>query len=747
MSQTPRTFQGGNPGDRPGAQPAGGPAAGGLGAVSIDPIKLAKKYKYLLVVAGVFGVALGVATFFVWRAVAPVYTAQVVFEVKTPETEAGKVDPTQVDDDNMEKQMASVAYRLTDEAFLAQAVSNERRLQRDVPGFYEQYVIKGSFDDQEALEGLMSAISASPQRDTYYVIMRARAGDKATALGLAAFIRKQFEAESTSLARGKVSSKRDGLNAVLGRLRSTHQDFISKRDRLVSETNISSIDASRSEARTSLESVNVELLTIQQDMEAAMVQLERFESMLKPDAAIEYTDQQRAAVEQDPLVQNLRSQIKQLEAERDAMARAVSPGHRSYKALVDRIAAFEQKLTDLREEKLRELFDAELDGLRTAIAQLRAQESELSTKATALREELNELTRILAQYSDYEAEIEKIEQQIADNEAAIGELERQDVDASRVTVASYEREPNQLSAPRIEVVIPGVTFLVTGLVCAVIVLRELLDQRVRSASDIAMISKARVLGVVPIIGEDPTSPSRIETAYNDRPKGVTAESFRQLRTGLLKRMHQSGHRSVLVVSGLPGSGATSVAANLAAATAASDHRTLLIDANFRRPNLHKIMGVKDRPGLGEVLAGDAQLAATVEHTDDANLDVLSAGGPESRVFERLGTGAMSRLLAEAGESYDLIILDVAPAIVSGDALSLASRCDASLLVVRAGAEKRGMVARLRNEFADARAELLGIVVNGVRSAAGGYLRQNIRTAHDYHGGNKKPRREPVESDA
>ncbi|MBL4698168.1 MAG: hypothetical protein JKX70_04975, partial [Phycisphaerales bacterium] len=125
-------------------------------------------------------------------------------------------------------------------------------------------------------------------------------------------------------------------------------------------------------------------------------------------------------------------------------------------------------------------------------------------------------------------------------------------------------------------------------------------------------------------------------------------------------------------------------------------------------------------------------AECIQKTTSKGPDVLAAGSRTKRVIERLGTQEMGKVLAEASALYDIVILDVAPAIVAGDANTLASQVDATMLVVRAMSEKRGQVARLKNELGDCRAELLGILVNGVRSSAGGYMRKNIRTSHQYH---------------
>jgi len=409
------------------------------------------------------------------------------------------------------------------------------------------------------------------------------------------------------------------------------------------------------------------------------------------------------------------------------------PEHRDFRAVEAQITSTEQELQNAREEELSKIFNAQLDDARQKLAQYGAQASDLLRQREDLRLELTDLTRILADIEDLDARISQMITSRTELEidlrsvTATGRAER----GPRVQVIQGERKPNRISFPNIYVMIPAGVLLTCSLVGGLIVVREVLDQRVKSPADVAMIPRARVLGMIPASSEDPLSPDSIETVFRDEPKSILAESFRQIRTPLLKKMQRAGHRSLLVVSGMPGSGATSVTTNLAFACAAAEQRVLIIDANFRRSSIHRIFGQGEAPGLSDVLAGAAALSKVARKTDDDRVHILPGGSREHRVFERLGSEKMSELLAEASKDYDLVLIDVSPAIVSGDAVSLANRVDASVLVVRALFEKRGMVARLRNELGDARGEMLGVVVNGVRSAAGGYMRKNIRTSHAY----------------
>jgi capsular exopolysaccharide synthesis family protein len=288
-----------------------------------------------------------------------------------------------------------------------------------------------------------------------------------------------------------------------------------------------------------------------------------------------------------------------------------------------------------------------------------------------------------------------------------------------------------MAFPQWRLLIPAGVVSVLGLVTGIVFLRELVDQRVKGPADIAILPRTRLLGWIPDSAEDPAGAGAAETAFRDRSKGVVAESFRQVRGTLLKRITVADQRTVLVMGGLPGSGATTIVANLALSLATAERRVLVIDANFRRPAMHRVFGLQESPGLADVLGASRTLAEVVQATSTANLDVLTAGSKEHRIYERLSTLSMGELLAQVRTKYDVIFIDVAPAIVAGDGQALAQKCDASILVVRAMSEKRGMVNRIKNELTDARGEFLGVIVNAVRASAGGYMKGNMKVSHEY----------------
>jgi hypothetical protein len=256
----------------------------------------------------------------------------------------------------------------------------------------------------------------------------------------------------------------------------------------------------------------------------------------------------------------------------------------------------------------------------------------------------NELTILLAEYETIKADAERRAIERGEYEARLREIEAT-IDrqaSSRMTIAYRATPPDQVSFPKPILVVPVVTFLVLFLTSGVILLREVLEQRVRTPADVASLPRTKVLGVISDIAEDPSAPSSLEMAVTEKPDGVVAEQIRQLRTALVKKV---GRGAIMFVGGLPGSGVSSLITGLARSCAAVDERVLVIDANLRRPRLHKVFGIQEGPGLGDVLAGSATLEAAAQPTGKGQgVFVLTAGSGASRVYERLNSDAMTRII-------------------------------------------------------------------------------------------------------
>jgi len=706
--------------------------AGAAPTVTIDPLKLMRKYAWLAVAAALLGAGMGVGAFYVLRAVAPEFTAEVIFEAFPPKEEAKTQEGTGSEAE-MERFMQTQVQRMISEQVF-ERIARDPRLVSEAQHWAAGVSTKGAVDANDAVEELAETLDARMLPGTNFIRLTAIYSKPVEASGLVKLAKEAYLTELRRSHNQTSAETKDVIKKQIDAIEQQILDLTAQRARIVADEGVDAIEQSQTEAARNLALVVNQLVAVGQEIQALKVTIAKFEEMLKSEAGITYTDLQRAQVEQMPVVATLQQRLRELETTRLSMRQAeIQPGHRSMKAVEAEIRATEQTLQESREVELRKLFDAQLDGSRSQAAQFQAQEADLLRQREDLRLEMTELTRILSDIDDLDERTDNLIQSRGRLEDDLRQVIARDTlsTAARISVAQPERIPTRVSFPRLLVTVPAGVFLALSCVGGLIVVREILDQRVKSPADVAMIPKARVLGMVPYASEDPSSPESIETVFRDDPRSILAESFRQLRTPVLKKMQRAGHKSLMVVAGLPGSGASSITLNLAFACAAAEQRVLVIDANFRRPAVHRAFGQGEAPGLSDVLAGKAALSKVSRKTDVEGVEILPAGSREHRVFERLGSEKMTELLAEAGRDYDLVLIDVAPAVVSGDALSVSHCADASILVVRAMGEKRGMVARLRNELGESRAELLGVVVNAVRSATGGYMRKNIRTSHAY----------------
>ena len=194
------------------------------------------------------------------------------------------------------------------------------------------------------------------------------------------------------------------------------------------------------------------------------------------------------------------------------------------------------------------------------------------------------------------------------------------------------------------------------------------------------------------------------------PTSLAAEQYRSLRTRI-KRV-ESGRplRTIAVTSPAKGDGKSLTAANLALTMAQEfQQRVLLIDCDLRRPSVHRLFGLSDGPGLGDVLMNVAELEQALVALPEYHLTVLPAGLPPSRPAELLGSSAMRRLLDTLRTRFDRILIDVPPVAPLADLHILAPMVDGLLMIVRAGVTPKPAIERALAGL-DA-SKVLGLVLN------------------------------------
>ena len=197
-----------------------------------------------------------------------------------------------------------------------------------------------------------------------------------------------------------------------------------------------------------------------------------------------------------------------------------------------------------------------------------------------------------------------------------------------------------------------------------------------------------------------------------KPKSISAESYRTLRTNIQYSSFDKEIRTIVVTSSEPGEGKSTVAGNLALSFAQAEKRTIIIDCDLRKPSLHKKFKVSNLYGLSDVLIGNEKIdKALVKHSP--YLHILTSGKIPPNPAEMLGSKIMNKLLNELRDVYDIIILDSAPLQAVTDAQILSTKADGTILVVRAEATKRDSVIQAKQLLEKVGSNILGIVLNAV----------------------------------
>jgi len=257
-------------------------------------------------------------------------------------------------------------------------------------------------------------------------------------------------------------------------------------------------------------------------------------------------------------------------------------------------------------------------------------------------------------------------------------------------------------------------------------LLEGLDNTVRTTEQAQMISGVASLGMIPMgsksarEGPNPkrlviaSSKEAVELVTQVRPQSQMAESYRALRTSLLLSNLGSPPRVIMVTSALPQEGKTTTSINTAVVLAQKGVRVLLIDADLRRPSIHKTLGMGPHSGLSNVLTGSTTLEEAITKTAILpNLYVLPAGTPPPNPAELLASSNMRDVLNQLREEFDHIVVDTPPSLSVTDAVVLSPRADAVVLVIRSGQTTKQALRRSREVLTQVNAKVVGVLLNAV----------------------------------
>ena len=207
------------------------------------------------------------------------------------------------------------------------------------------------------------------------------------------------------------------------------------------------------------------------------------------------------------------------------------------------------------------------------------------------------------------------------------------------------------------------------------------------------------------------------------PRSPVAEAYRTLRTNIEFSSLDRSLRTLLVTSPSPDEGKSTTLANLAVTMAQSEKKTILVDADLRRPSLHALFGVGNEAGLTTMFVDSKSMQAPPLHdVGVTNLLLLPSGPLPPNPAELLGSKRMDSVLAALQERADIVLFDAPPVIAVTDAVVLGTRLDGVLLVIGAGRTKREHARRAKELLDKVKVRVIGVALNNVSldAALGGY---------------------------
>jgi len=453
-------------------------------------------------------------------------------------------------------------------------------------------------------------------------------------------------------------------------------------------------------------------------------------------------------------ISRINQQVLEDRAQLQAALQQYGPNHRNVRAIQERLAMAKQFLEGRAQSansRMLTISNAELAPLLQEVVGQRLQQAIAHENAIhqSYQEEKDKaigLDHTMAQLEMLQLDLDRLRRFYDVVLQRVKDINlREENGMLRTSVLNRPEVPNTAVWPRKTTV--GLIALVLGLAVglAIVYLQDLLDDHFRSPEELRLHLGLPVLAMVRRmpIGHEVGADAIYAHAY---PNAVEAEAFRTLRTALA--MAEEGAARIVVSSSEPGDGKTTVVSNLAAAFAQSGKRTLLIDADLRRPGLTPLLGLKGERGLSAVLRDSRPVASAAEanlfRSIVEGLDALPSGPRPSHPTELLAGERFAELLSWAESRYDQVVIDSPPALVSDTAV-IGRLVDGVLLTVMPEKNRRRVVIRAAEGFTALGIRVLGIVVNRLTEEKGeDYYGYNYSYGYGY-GYEADPEDEPEDA--
>jgi len=635
----------------------------------------------------------------------------------------------------------STALLLKSDGLLSDFLSTNPEVQKT--DWYHKFEVKNAAgqnvpDTAKAKASLEDSLSVSAQPETSLIQVAMTAPNPQDARTIVTELVNMFLREQQAYKQSRTSARSAELNRIRNEVQRRSTLMQEDLRRLQQELNRAGYKTSTQGGQSQKEIELTELLRKQLDSNADLSDAtQMLQSMQEAMQRGETPSQVESMMAQDQRVFQAKLGVDSSERELQAIQSMMGEKHPRAEIAKKALDLAKRQHEDAQSETRSRMINQFMGSAQSQVSSEKVKYDGLTERINSIRTELGDLDFKVLQamvYQDqqkaYADQIKDIEEQL--NVIRVGTEVRTGVDWARLPEI-----PKAPSFPKLWLTLSAAGAMGLLLSLGIAFLRELMDTSVRSPRDITRIGQISILGMIQHEDDDPQVVGvPLPMVIYQAPTSMIAEQFRQVRSRLQHSTSLDSTRTLLVTSPSPSDGKSTVASNIAAGLALNGRRILLVDANFRRPELHKIYNVSNDMGFSSVFSSLENLPLAAKQTSIPNLDVLPTGPKPANATELLESSLFTDFIDKALLEYDHIIFDSGPLLFVSETVAMAPRVDGVVTVVRASANSRGLLQRLRDQLKSLKAEHLGVVLNGVRVQGGGYYGRNIKTYYEYSNGHK-----------
>lgn len=448
-------------------------------------------------------------------------------------------------------------------------------------------------------------------------------------------------------------------------------------------------------------------------------------------------------IQKDPIAQELTKKITELRQQREQLLVEFTPEWPDVKKVEQQLSRLEGELRASHQRILSTIDNqyrtatAKEESLQKAFAQQRAEtlhQNEGAITAKMLQKEIDTNNQMLT----------NLLQSVQGVEISAASL----TNKSGIRITRTSPKPGEPVAPKRtqNILLAALLALIGGI--GLVLFLDYINNKIESVEDIDRYMKLPALGVIPVLqgGKARRLVSGSKAGKELVPAGnngqviltqldatsPVAESYRQLRTALL--LSSAGHapRTLLFTSSQPAEGKTTTSVNTAISLAQTGAAVLIVDADLRRPRVHKVFGLKNNAGLSNYLAGEGELASLIQIAMP-NLYVLPVGPLPPNPAELLGSVKMKNVIETLSTNFDYVVIDSPPVSSFADSLILSSLVEGVIIVVKGGVTPREMAQRTKAHLQSVGAKILGVVINQIKLQPHDYYYYSTYYSRYYYG--------------